>query len=444
MESVIDAYLKQNEDAWRMLLQDKKFEGSLYQASDVANEMFKGRYDRDLRWSFEKFQETISKGCFPLHPVTTVLLCNLRFSTAGDIGVPRTVLGFVLEQLKRRKDELVVADGKVNWIIPAFWWITLNRVCVASTIRHTKRHYSRLNPSFTPEHESILKGLLLQELAGIKLRGEEQVLFLAHCSGVGDKIAVQYLKALVDSRCIRYDQQRKANSFIASDESPEALESLVAEKLIELPFDEQTALGILNDLKSISGISFASISVSVDRGEPSDWAAKQSLVPASLLTRNCLANQVEYYEPRTREVAGGERGAVIWIWASSEDKLEWLRLNLASIVDQAFDDDTPVPAICMLPTSPLPELVTTYQRLRALNTFTQDEIQRVGKKIYEDAVVDGQVGHCPNDWAVMWRRKPCCRYSAAQRCILRTACLSQSGSWVYPNQRSKCTRPNVS
>jgi hypothetical protein len=392
MESVIDAYLKQNEDAWRMLLQNKKFEGSLYQASDVANEMFKGRYDRDLRWSFEKFQETISKGCFPLHPITTVLLCNLRFSAAGDIGVPRTVLGFVLEQLKRRKDELVVADGKVNWIIPAFLVDYFEPRLRGEHYSAYKKALQRLDPSFTPEHESILKGLLLQELAGIKLRGEEQVLFLAHCSGVGDKIAVQLLKALVDSRCIRYDQQRKVNSFIASDESPEALESLVAEKLIELPFDEQTALGILNDLKSISGISFASISVSVDWGEPSDWAAKQSLVPASFLTRNCLANQVEYYEPRIREVAGGERGAVIWIWASSEDELEWLRPNLASIVDQAFDDDTPVPAICMLPTSPLPELVTTYQRLRALNTFTQDEIQRVGKKIYEDELLTAKLG----------------------------------------------------
>jgi hypothetical protein len=392
MESVIDAYLKQNEDAWHMLLQNRKFAGSLYQATDVANEAFKGRYDRELRWSFEKFQETVSKGCFPLHPITTVLLCNLRFSATGDIGIPRTVLGFVLEQLNRRKDELVVADGKVNWIIPAFLVDYFEPRLRGEHYSAYKKALQRLDPSFTPEHESILKGLLLQELAGIKLRGEEQVLFLAHCAGVDDRIAIQLLKALVDSRCIRYDQQRKVHSFIASDESPEALESLVDEKLIELPFDEQTALGILDGLKGIPGISFAPISVSVDWGEQSDWAARQTLMPANLVTQDRLANQVKYYESRIREVADGERGAVIWIWASSGDELEWLRTNLASIVDRAFDDDTPVPVICMLPTSPLPELVTMYQRLRALRTIGLDEQQRVGQKVYDEELAAAKLG----------------------------------------------------
>ena len=84
-------------------MQDPKLRGHIFQATDLAFDQFQARYQRELRWPFEKFQETVTKGCFPLHPVTTVLLCNLRYATTGDFGVPRTVLGFVLEQLDPAK-----------------------------------------------------------------------------------------------------------------------------------------------------------------------------------------------------------------------------------------------------------------------------------------------------------------------------------------------------
>ena len=65
MESVIDAYLMQNEAAWQTFVQDPKVRGNIYQATDVAFDQFQARYQRELRWSFEKFQETVAKRLFP-------------------------------------------------------------------------------------------------------------------------------------------------------------------------------------------------------------------------------------------------------------------------------------------------------------------------------------------------------------------------------------------
>jgi hypothetical protein len=384
MESVIDAYLKQNDTAWKILQQEPRARGSIYQATDITMELFKARYDRSLRWSFEKFQETIAKGCFPLHPITTALLCNLRLPAVGDIAVPRTVLGFVLEQLGQRKEELAVVDGRINWVLPVYLIDYFEPRLRGEQYVAYKNALRRLNPEAPPEYEAVLKGLLLQELAELKPRGEEQVLFLAHCAGISDKQTIQTLKALVESRCIRYDPVRKVNLFIASDESPEALDTLISEKLVDLVFDENAAAEMVKDIATIDGISFGQISVGVSWGESSDWAAKETLIPARMVSSERLRNLVDLYATRFREVSSGDRGCVVWIWASTEEELTELRSSLTDKIDTAFDCDAPIPLVCILPVTQTPELLDGYQRLCALKKFTQDERQRVGQKTYED------------------------------------------------------------
>jgi hypothetical protein len=119
MESVIDAYLQPaRKDGWEEFNREQKVRGSLARATDVTFELYKKRYQQTLKWSIEKYQETVTKGCFPLHPLTTALLCNLRFQEATAMaGTPRTVLGFVMEQLERLQDTPAY-DGKMNWVLP--------------------------------------------------------------------------------------------------------------------------------------------------------------------------------------------------------------------------------------------------------------------------------------------------------------------------------------
>ena len=100
MESVIDSYLRQPDAKWRALRSDPRAKGPLARASNLTMDLFNKRYEDTLHWEPEKFDEIVTKGCFPLHPLTTALLCDLKLQGISDkVGNPRTILGFVFEQI---------------------------------------------------------------------------------------------------------------------------------------------------------------------------------------------------------------------------------------------------------------------------------------------------------------------------------------------------------
>ena len=111
MESVIDAYLRQRENGWIEFTQDMKIKGALSRAGVIAFDSFQRRYGDTLQWLPDDFDAKITKGCFPLHPLTTALLCNLKFNASVGMSDPRTVLGFVLEHLTEKVDQPVVVAG---------------------------------------------------------------------------------------------------------------------------------------------------------------------------------------------------------------------------------------------------------------------------------------------------------------------------------------------
>src|SRR5690606_36154112 len=53
LESVVDAYLIQDDKRWEKFLQDRSIGGQVFQATDIAWERFKERYSVALRWNFE-------------------------------------------------------------------------------------------------------------------------------------------------------------------------------------------------------------------------------------------------------------------------------------------------------------------------------------------------------------------------------------------------------
>ena len=118
MESVIDAYLHQSAGQWQAFTHKNKIDTSLFVANDVAYDYFKNWYGHELHWAFDKMRQTVTDGCFPLHPLTTAFLCNVKLQTADEVGTPRTVLGFVFEELNARKDEPALIADRINWVLP--------------------------------------------------------------------------------------------------------------------------------------------------------------------------------------------------------------------------------------------------------------------------------------------------------------------------------------
>ena len=68
---------------------------------------------RQKGWTRDRFHSTLTIGCFPLHPLTSYLLCNLAFTQ------DRTALQFVKKNVKDFiQNQLLETQDQLNWIRP--------------------------------------------------------------------------------------------------------------------------------------------------------------------------------------------------------------------------------------------------------------------------------------------------------------------------------------
>lgn len=384
MESVVDAYLIQDDKRWETFLTDKKMGGLLYQATDVAWERFNTRYSTNLRWSFEQFQEQVAKGCFPLHPITTYLLCNLRLQS-DDAGTPRTVLGFVLEQLRARQDEPAANENRPNWILPIELVDYFEGRLTGDVYAQYVAARRTIGNDAPEEQQALLKAMLLQFLAEVVARRDEQIDFLAHAAGLEEKTAKQALRALSDNNVIRYDHSYKVYTFWSASTQPKVLEDFVQKKLERFSWSEETLTELNRTLATLPNSYFGSIDIKVDWGHATDWAAREYIITADLLTPGWLQSIALSYGYKQRDLIEGDRGAVVWVVANRDDEAASIREKTSVALQAAFADlsQNPPVIVAVVPMRAQPELLDAYRRRWALLQFSQKERADAGKEMYE-------------------------------------------------------------
>ena len=112
LETVLDVYLKQDVGAWLQLMGTFPTAiGEVTQATDATMQLFPERYDYAKGWGTERVQECLTRGCFPLHPLTIALFCSVRLR---EITSHRSVLGFVTSSLNRKMNEPALQDGETE------------------------------------------------------------------------------------------------------------------------------------------------------------------------------------------------------------------------------------------------------------------------------------------------------------------------------------------
>ena len=269
LESVIDAYLSQRKAAWDQFAQLPETKGRIFNASDVAFERFSRRYRDTLRWSTQTFQETVTRGCFPLHPITTYLLCNMTLGTISDAGSARTMLGFVREYLQEKQEQSAVSDGRPNWVLPVdLLDYFKDRFSGSTEYTAYQTAATAAGPEATPAQQALLKALLLQQLAGVMTRlGEDQRAFLAQSAGLSEDEAKRELRALSERNVILWNPDRKTYSLFPVSANPQILEKKIGEKIEQLGFDT-AALEALNTMlrEKVPNLVFGSKPIQVDWG----------------------------------------------------------------------------------------------------------------------------------------------------------------------------------
>lgn len=177
LELVIEnLLLPKNNAIWQTFR--SKWDNTLRREAETAFERRIKIY-REKGWSFQEFYNHLSEGCFPLHPLTAYLLCNLDFTQ------DRTAIQFIKGYVKNFiATQPVENAGKPNYIYP---------IALVDTFLENFSNY----PVYTQYKKAVdlvlgaddtdeliaVKALFLYEASGEKLtkpdREEHQEILLA-------------------------------------------------------------------------------------------------------------------------------------------------------------------------------------------------------------------------------------------------------------------------
>ena len=134
-------------------------------------------------WSFPEFYTHLSEGCFPLHPLTAYLLCNLDFTQ------DRTAIQFIKGYVKNFiATQPVEKSGKLNYIYPIALVDTfIENFSNYPVYRHYKKAVDLVGSADNEDELIVLKGLFLYEASGenlTKLDREEHQEILMSLTGL--------------------------------------------------------------------------------------------------------------------------------------------------------------------------------------------------------------------------------------------------------------------
>jgi hypothetical protein len=236
LELVIKGLLDQqvNPNLWNQFCQT--WDNTLFADSRKAHQTIIN-IDRERDWKLEDFQTNLTRrGCFPLHPLNSYLLCNLDF-TQG-----RTVIQYIKENVKKFiNSQPVEKNGKLNYIpaislVDAFEQLEFSR-----HYSEYQKAYDTIASSATEAEKAVLKGLFLFYVSQNKLNkseSEKHDVILSELTGLSEKETKETLDILSQKKQVIYfnkgDNTYRFYSGSNLREIEQEIEEEVSKKLNEI------------------------------------------------------------------------------------------------------------------------------------------------------------------------------------------------------------------
>ncbi len=348
LETVLDAYLKQDEAAWESLLDQPDFLEACQTATDLTMQLVAPVYE-DVKWGPEIVFEVLTKGCFPLHPLTSALLCNVGFKERTN---PRSVLGFVCESLSKVSGQPAIVDGHPNWIYPVALVDWFTDMLADREYAQYQAARDQAGAEIPPIQLAVLKAMLLYSVGQLKSR-RRYVRAITQLTGYVEKECQTALEELHGGGYIRFDEVQAAYTFYAAGAVAAKLEETIRARIGDQQLDGAKVMRLNFDWQESGRLK----PISVDGcpwGHPEDLAARQVVLPARYFSVENIRRFAEKFrwDPR-KGIVDEPRGTVIWIVPETEAKLEQVRANAERTLDEALDG-TPMPVILGIPTEPRP------------------------------------------------------------------------------------------
>jgi hypothetical protein len=334
---------------------------------------------RNKGWTRDKFHQTLTIGCFPLHPLTAYLLCNLDFT------VDRTALQFIKKEAKEfiQNQPLTLgeADQKLNFIYPISLIDTfLENFADDSNYGKYKEAYNAVAGSDDPHESLVLKALFLYHASNSKLikddrESHEEV--LATLTGLSVLEVKAVLQKLMTTRdVIFYKPEVKLYRFwsgIAPTGIEKEIEEQIKEKKEDISVNRvvsfcQANIELFLDSKKLSAQHF----VETNKLVLEDWQFEYKVYTIDGFARALSSDQTL----RGTE----ERGFLAYILAQTQAELQDFRRQVDALLAKSPIRDRIAVAI---PSDETGDLATVLLKIQTLKNKEVAERRSLGQA-YED------------------------------------------------------------
>jgi len=381
MENVLDSYLKQDDDAWSKMLDEPSVLDAVDNANSVTMQLFPNRYDHRMGWGEERVNDVLTKGCFPLHPLTTALLCSVQLR---DIAQPRPVLGFLLDELNKVADQPAIRDGRPNWVYAARLVDedAFGEMLADTEYRDYRYVANQLGPDAPDIQKAVLKAMLLHTVAQLPRRMPFQRA-IGELAGYSHTDALKALEELHTRGLIRKDEGAGIYSFYPAGGGGAEADRYIRAEAAKLKLGPNELVALNREWARLD-TRLAPKPVSWDYGQEEDWAADQLILTREMFTTDTLSKQIRKRRMGSAGLVDTARGYVIWLLAESDADLDWLRTNAEKVMDDALGSD-PLPVAVGLPDRPMPHLREHILCEQVVAATTADKKRELGLIAFEDA-----------------------------------------------------------
>ena len=367
-----------------------KFMMNIFQFGIISNQAYLTLpHYKNEGWDEKTFLDSITMSCFPLHPVTTALLCRLDFAGGNSIG------GFVNEKLKARMDEPAIVNldcgiygGQItdfpNWIYPyeIADYFEENLRKVGEDIHKKLLHaLDLLGNDISKDATSLLKALFLYHLGGLE-KGEDHSKVLSLLSGLEYSTCRYYLKELTDKhKVIYFAETKKEYDFYVPGKG--ILD--VYDKL-----DDEVSTQPLNFVKlayylmkyEFKRFEYFAKELGLEAG---DFLSKRKVcrdeycMSTIFLSSEGITDDIEYeYEKLDKNKA---RGLICYSITEFEEEILEDRRNAQELLTRfrSSYENFPVPLIFAFPRKPVEGIFNILLRLSVLNSWSGQMIKSYGQ-----------------------------------------------------------------
>ena len=355
LETVLDAYIGGDDATLIGALETAHAWPALLDAEEATQTLFKRRYERELQWGQEQFRTKVTIGCFPLHPLTTALLCSVDLAETGNNT--RGLLQFVLTSKENIEDKPVAANGTPTWICAARMvdWFE-KTLCVEEL--HWEQYQKAVydgGGDLPDLYKEVLKAMLLHLLAKLPLANVKYERAIALLAGISHEEAKAALKTMADRNLIDQDTTNNRYAFLSASGGDRDLRDYIKREVEQA----QLKLNTLQDSGTITVTGFRATEVPVEWGNSGDWQANPTLLTSEFFKAEILK----------RLLAGG-RGVAAWLIPRDENDRIQLEANAQAMVDAACGTG-PQPLVVFLPNAPFPGVHDGLKRLQVLADLPQ-------------------------------------------------------------------------